>query len=557
MELVIWIVVIIVILFFVELYKNNKYKKQLINKLINAWGKDISLVINKDKIDKIKSYYNLQIDKENDIDDITWNDFDMDEIFCKINHTSSTIGEEYLYNLLRKPVYNLEELEHRNKLINYFSKNQNDRLLIQTQLSKFGKLINISFYKYLNKLDGAKTKGNLYHYLMDLSLIVSVVIIFIKPQFGILLALLCLSNNIINYYKTKAEIEHYFITLTYILKLLNISKNIKKHNITEISSYNEVLNNTYNKFKKFKKGSSVLITSNVSDSITDMLLDYLRMIFHIDLIKFNNMIKIFILNKEDIIKAYEAVGMIDSLIAIASYRETLKFYSVPNFNKNNVNLKIKDVYHPLINNPVENSICENGSVLLTGSNASGKSTFLKTVGINAILSQTIYTSLSSHHETSFFRIYSSMALKDNLFNNESYYIVEIKSLKRIIEASKGDIPTLCFIDEVLRGTNTLERIAASSRILKELSELNSLAFAATHDIELTYILNNYYKNYHFREEIVKDNIIFDYKLYSGRSKTKNAIKLLEMFGYNEKLIMDSNQAIDYFNNNSKWEVISL
>lgn len=85
-----------------------------------------------------------------------------------------------------------------------------------------------------------------------------------------------------------------------------------------------------------------------------------------------------------------------------------------------------------------------------------------------------------------------MALRDDLNAQNSYYIVEIKSLKRILDAVDKDDkrPVLCFVDEVLRGTNTVERIAASSEILKSLRYKNVLVFAATHDIELTYLLEN-------------------------------------------------------------------
>lgn len=94
-----------------------------------------------------------------------------------------------------------------------------------------------------------------------------------------------------------------------------------------------------------------------------------------------------------------------------------------------------------------------------------------------------------------------MALRDDLSSQESYYIAEIRSLKRILDAVGEEYPVLCFVDEVLRGTNTVERIAASSQILESLASENVICFAATHDIELTYILEGVYENYHFSEEI--------------------------------------------------------
>ena len=134
-----------------------------------------------------------------------------------------------------------------------------------------------------------------------------------------------------------------------------------------------------------------------------------------------------------------------------------------------------------------------------------------------------------------------MALKDDVLKNESYYIVEIKSLKRIIDKSKDKIPMLCFVDEILRGTNTIERIASSSEVLSYFNDSNCICFAATHDIELTYLLENKFENYHFEEEITDNDIVFDYKLRSGSAKSRNAIKLLGLMGYDEKIIEDANE----------------
>jgi DNA mismatch repair ATPase MutS len=148
-----------------------------------------------------------------------------------------------------------------------------------------------------------------------------------------------------------------------------------------------------------------------------------------------------------------------------------------------------------------------------------------------------------------------MALRDNLLSKESYYIVEIKSLKRILDRVNNEVPTLCFIDEVLRGTNTLERIAASSRILSSLSKKNTLVFAATHDIELTQILENEYSNYHFQERIEDNEILFDYKLYKGKAISKNAIKLLNMMGYPKEIIVSAENAAEEFLTKGEWSKI--
>ena len=148
-----------------------------------------------------------------------------------------------------------------------------------------------------------------------------------------------------------------------------------------------------------------------------------------------------------------------------------------------------------------------------------------------------------------------MALHDDLGSGESYYIVEIKALKRILDAaSEGEQKVLCFVDEVLRGTNTVERIAASTQILQSLTQKRMLCFAATHDIELTELLKDSYENYHFEEEIVEGDIFFPYTLMEGAAKTRNAIKLLEIMGYEKQEIDRAFSQAERFVQSGQWSV---
>ena len=145
-----------------------------------------------------------------------------------------------------------------------------------------------------------------------------------------------------------------------------------------------------------------------------------------------------------------------------------------------------------------------------------------------------------------------MALKDNLEGHDSYYIVEIKSLKRILDSiDDKKKPVLCFVDEVLRGTNTVERIAASSQILKSMNGKNVICFAATHDIELTRILKDCYDNYHFQEDFCED-VVFNYKLMNGPATSRNAIKLLKGIGYDDCITKAADDMANRFLQTGDW-----
>ena len=105
---------------------------------------------------------------------------------------------------------------------------------------------------------------------------------------------------------------------------------------------------------------------------------------------------------------------------------------------------------------------------------------------------------------------------------------------------------------MLRGTNTIERIAASSRILRSLVKKNVLPLAATHDIELSYILEDVYENYHFEEEIAENDVLFNYLIKDGRATSRNAIKLLEIIGYDKKIVEEAQEAAKKFEATGSW-----
>lgn len=556
MKYLFFILIVVLILVIWSIVNDYNQRKRLKIQLKEEWGEVSNEEYSSEKLEYLRAYYTSVQDECLDVDDITWNDLDMDELYMQINNTQSAIGEEYLYALLKKPCFSGEELEERNRLMHFFDREEEKRSSLQTELYQIGKLKNISVYEYINRLDSQEAKSNLSHYLMILALIVSAALIFVNPGVGGFCIVAVLINNIYQYYSYKGKIDKYLTVFSFILRLLKSARQIVALDIPEIKSYTDRINEDLKLFDKFRKGSFILVSGNVGGSLADAMLDYVRMMFHFDLIKYNSMLSFIKKNRKTLNRLFENIGYLDSMAAAASFRRQLDYYCEPVLTAGGKpNLSVTDLYHPLLEAPIPNSISERRSVLITGSNASGKSTFIKTLAINAILSQTVFTSISKSYKASYFMIYSSMALRDNILSKESYYIVEIKSLKRILDRINKDIPILCFIDEVLRGTNTLERIAASSRILSSLGKSNALVFAATHDIELTHIMEEIYSNYHFQERISDHEILFDYKLYQGKAVSKNAIKLLNLLGYSEDIIQNAERAAEDFLANGEWSKI--
>ena len=150
-------------------------------------------------------------------------------------------------------------------------------------------------------------------------------------------------------------------------------------------------------------------------------------------------------------------------------------------------------------------------------------------------------------------IYSAMALRDDLLSGESYYIAEILATKRILDAAAAGEPVLCAVDEVLRGTNTLERISAASEILLSLASSGALVVAATHDLELCAILDGNYDMLHFEEEVTDEGMSFDYRVRPGRTLTRNAIRLLRLMGLDESITQRADKRARRFLETGIWE----
>ena len=146
-----------------------------------------------------------------------------------------------------------------------------------------------------------------------------------------------------------------------------------------------------------------------------------------------------------------------------------------------------------------------------------------------------------------------MALEDDLLAGESYYVTEIKSIRRILTVAEQERPVLCVVDEVLRGTNTAERIAASSAILETLFDAGVLCLAATHDLELCALLAGKYRMCHFAETVGEGSMDFDYRLREGPARSRNAIRLLGMMGFDAGLVSKAERRAKRYLETGAWE----
>ena len=490
------------------------------------------------------------------IDDITWNDLDLDLLFRSMDATCSSAGEEYLYRLLRSPQTDGKSLCSEEGM-RWWASHDKERVRVQRLLQIPGRSSKYSVYDYLDICGNLKDRSPFEDLPAIVLPLASLVILFLWPAAGICCLLASLALNMITYFRVKAQIDPYLVTFRYILRLLDCADRISKEDFPFYDAEKDVMRSVCRSFRGFIKGSGILLrgsTGMASGNPADLVLDYLCILFHIDLFKFGSMLGELRGKEREIDDLISAIGSVDAQISISSWRESLPFYCIPDLHGKD--FEVRDLFHPLLENPVPNSIHADGPVLLTGSNASGKSTFLKAAALSALLAQSVGTVPARSYRGPSYRIFTSMALRDDLEGGESYFIVEIRSLKRILDAASdgSSLPVLCCVDEVLRGTNTIERISASAEILDRLADEGAQTFAATHDIELTELAGSKYKNYHFSETIEGDDVKFSYKLLEGPADSRNAIRLLRALGYDPGIADRAEERARRFIQTGLWEM---
>jgi hypothetical protein len=176
---------------------------------------------------------------------------------------------------------------------------------------------------------------------------------------------------------------------------------------------------------------------------------------------------------------------------------------------------------------------ENSILIVTGSNMSGKSTFLRTCGVNAVVALAGGPVCATSFTLSHVQIYSSMRISDSLEDNTSSFYAELKRLASIIHLAESDPRVFLLLDEILRGTNSNDRFTGSVALIRQLSDYGTVAIVATHDLKLAEMekaIPGHIENYHFDVKVEGEELYFDYKLTPGVCTSLNASILMKKMG---------------------------
>ncbi len=243
-------------------------------------------------------------------------------------------------------------------------------------------------------------------------------------------------------------------------------------------------------------------------------------------------------HKKQLVTWFDVMAEFDAMSSLGCFYFNNPNYQFPEMNSDEFYINAQELGHPLIykSNRINNDLAVSGHkqfIIITGANMAGKSTFLRTLGINMILATTGAPVCAKSFEWSPIKIYTSIRTRDSLFKNESYFFAELKRLKSLIDQLEAGEKMFIILDEILKGTNSKDKQTGSKHLIEQLIRLNATGIIATHDLALGELCKNYpenIQNMRFEVEFENDELVFDYKLKNGISQNMNATFLMKKMG---------------------------
>ena len=474
------------------------------------------------------------------IDDVTWSDLEMDEVFLRVNQCQSYIGEQVLYQTLHSG--DDAFFRDNRELMDMLSGDEKRRLDLSFRLRSIGKKKESYFLPEFFTYAGNLRPGHnwvLRVLQVNLAAAVLLAVIFRSMPFYIFLAAGAIVNFVV-YCSMKMKYDVLLSSLSGIGMVLNLYEWCIRQKEIPLPDDGRMKDN-WSVLRKIQKKIGFLVytkQAGTSGDIAGILFDYLLGVTLIDVSRVDGILRLIDENMDTVLDAFTYVGRLDALISILSFRESLPSWSEPVFSGRE-GLNARGLYHPLIKDAVSNDFSLPARAILTGANASGKSTFMKALAINVLLAQTVNTCCCESFSLPVLKVMTSMAIRDDVVTGESYYVREVRYLKRMLDELASGVTTFCVIDEILKGTNQKERLAASQSVLKYLADYPGYCIIATHDMELVDKLKHLYEPYYFESNIEDNNVTFDYHIHKGLGGESNALALLKAFDFPDKVVQDA------------------
>ncbi len=525
-------------------------KKKINERLKESFGKIKDDSFDFDMIEKYFRNKNNS-DAHQVLSDKTCNDLDFDDLFMLLDRTNSKVGQQYLYNKLRTIQLDEQQTKLNEDIISKLSSDPELRISFQKTIENLKHKDAYYIATLFQEEHLEPPKWFFVIKLLSFTSLVSIVLSFFYPLFIILLIGVFCVNFVLHYWN-KNNLVQYVSSIPQLLKLNNVASHLFENSLLkelnpDLPKSIKIINEVKNRMSFFQLEAKL---QGDFEIIAWFLFELFKTLFLLEPLLLFGVLRRLNTKSKEIEDVFKFVGHIDMLISIASLRKGLDTYCLPEIIQNS-EIIVKNISHPLIFNCTTNSIqILEKSILLTGSNMSGKTSFIRSIGLNVITGLTINTCFAESITFPLLRIFSAIRISDDLMNDKSYYFEEVLTIKEMISESSNRHKNLFLLDELFKGTNTVERISAGKAVLSTLTKNNNKVLVSTHDVELTDMLSTEYDMYHFSETVDEKTVGFDYKLKMGKLKNRNAIRILEINGYPKEVINEaleiSKELDDYY-----------
>lgn len=481
------------------------------------------------------------------LDDRTWQDLDLDEVFCSLDRTESEPGRQYLYHLLRTPQHVPEPLERRERLVQRLMKDAAIAEQIRAPLRRLrnpraGQLVNLIH----GELPTRPRFWLLFPFLTATSIASLVLFLTVWPPAFVVWLGVCLTNLWVQLFY-KPRVKRFVPAIRELPAFIGVGRSLGALAIPEALEETNLLRQDARRLGGLRRAATWLIFEpGEANELAASVYEYINLLFLLDVNAFVFAIEKLRDSQRSMQRLFEAIGYLDAMQSVSRWRAGLAHWTTPQFGPSSKALHVEALYHPLLLNAVPNSLeVDDASVLITGSNMSGKTTFVRALGVNAVIAQTIHTACAGQWRAPMLHVRTSIGRTDSITEGKSYYLAEVESVAALVHAKADGAQYLFLLDEIFRGTNTTERIAAGYAVLSYLNRGSDLVVVATHDIELIELLGDRYATRHFREELAKGQMTFDYRIHDGPSSSRNAIALLEVVKLPADLVAEAVAMLDW------------
>lgn len=479
------------------------------------------------------------------VDPRTAADLDLDELFRRIDRSTSALGQQRLHDRLRRPRTAPGEFEAFDALVASLPPGGPPEKVRKT-LARLGD-VNAYLLPYLlfEPLP-ERPRSRPVPPILTAAAVVCLLASFVAKAFLFPFLFLAAVNIVVRlaFRKRIAPLLH---SLPPLRALLQVGKALGRPGSGLPEEVRLRVERAAAPFRKLHRQTSWLaFETEQLDDVTRLAVDYLNFVFLLDVNAYLSSLEGLRRQIDDVRRLHETLGELDAAYSVASFRASLPAWcrqTVPA----GAGLRIEGAFHPLLAAPVPVSLdLEGRGVLVTGSNMSGKTTFIKTVGVGALLGSTIATVPARRFEAPAFSVMSAIGRGESLTEGTSYYLGEVRRIRDLLVAAADGRgrPHLFLLDELFRGTNAAERIAAGKAVLAHLASGPNVVLASTHDVELADLLAGRYLPCHFRESLVDGLLVFDHVLYPGPSSTRSALALLAAEGYPDDVVADALRTVD-------------